>query len=94
MFAQRGVYRGVAGESLLFHLILNAYWEPLDFELPAVGDRSWGPWRRWIDTFLDSPQGIVPWQTAASVPGDIYRAGPHFVVVLFAGLGPEARPVA
>ena len=23
------------GEGLLFHLILNAYWEPLEFELPA-----------------------------------------------------------
>ena len=25
-------------EGLLFHLILNAYWEPLEFELPTVGD--------------------------------------------------------
>ena len=24
-------------EKLLFHLILNAYWEPLDFELPPAG---------------------------------------------------------
>src|SRR5262249_52434590 len=27
----------VPGERLLFHMILNAYWEPLDFELPPVG---------------------------------------------------------
>ena len=24
------------GEKLLFHLIMNAYWESLDFELPQV----------------------------------------------------------
>ncbi|HTX40993.1 MAG TPA: glycogen debranching protein GlgX, partial [Acidobacteriaceae bacterium] len=34
------------------HWILNAYWEPLDFELPPVGDQSDGQWRRWIDTGL------------------------------------------
>ena len=59
-------------EGLRFHLILNAYWEPLDFELPTLGDG--GPWRRWIDTALDSPHDIVPWQTAPAVPGSSYRA--------------------
>src|SRR5206468_3734306 len=43
-------------EGLVFHLILNAYWEPLDFELPRVEED--GPWRRWIDTSLDSPGDI------------------------------------
>ena len=54
-------------EGLHFHLILNAYWEPLDFELPRLtgGD----PWRRWIDTALDSPHDIVPWQTGAAGSG-------------------------
>jgi hypothetical protein len=27
-------------EKLLFHVILNAYWEPLDFELPPAHDRG------------------------------------------------------
>ena len=53
-------------EELLFHLILNAYWEPLDFELPAPATA--GPWRRWIDTALDSPHDIVPWQDGAGGP--------------------------
>jgi isoamylase len=70
-------------EELLLHLILNAYWEPLDFELPQPGKGDGNPWRRWIDTTLDSPQDIVPWQTAPSVPGFSYRAGPRSVVVLF-----------
>jgi glycogen operon protein len=68
-------------ERLRFHLILNAYWEPLDFELPKVEDGVC--WRRWIDTALDSPQDIVPWPTAAAVSQNSYRAESRSVVVLF-----------
>jgi len=79
-------------ERLLFHLILNAYWEPLDFELLAMehGDRN--SWRRWIDTSLDSPHDIVPWQTAPSVLSQTYRAEARSVVVLFAHLGSGVSP--
>jgi isoamylase len=73
-------------EKLLFHLILNAYWEPLDFELPPVGNGDGNPWRRWIDTALDSPQDIVEWQRSPSITGSIYRAEPRSVVVLFRAL--------
>jgi glycogen operon protein len=73
-------------EKLTFHLILNAYWEPLEFELPpaAVGG---GPWRRWIDTSLPSPLDIVEWQAAPPVVGTTYRAGPRSVVMLCAETG-------
>jgi glycogen operon protein len=74
-------------EKLLFHLIMNAYWESLDFELPVVDDGFRGPWRRWIDTSLDSPDDIVEWQHALSVSGQVYRAGPRSTVVLIAGGG-------
>jgi len=70
------------GEKMLLHLILNAYWEPLEFELPQLDG---GTWRRWIDTALDSPQDIVPWQTSPPISGSLYRAEPRSVVVLFAG---------
>ena len=73
-------------ERILFYMILNSYWEPLHFELPPVPDGSDNPWRRWIDTALDSPLDIVPWQTAPSIPGYTYRAEARSVVVLFAGL--------
>ena len=73
-------------ERLLFYLILNAYWEPLDFELPPVSNGGANPWRRWIDTALDSPLDIVPWQTAPSIPSQSYRAESRSVVVLFADL--------
>jgi glycogen operon protein len=68
----------------LVHIILNAYWEGLDFELPPVDEAHGECWRRWIDTALDSPDDIVPWQEAAAVPGLVYRAQPRSVVVLFA----------
>lgn len=45
-------------ENLLFHMILNAYLEPLDFESPPASHQSEIVWRRWIDTALDSPHGI------------------------------------
>ena len=71
-------------ERLLFHMILNAYWEPLHFELPSLCNTSDNSWRRWIDTALDSPLDIAPWQAAPSIPGGTYRAEAHSVVVLFA----------
>jgi glycogen operon protein len=77
----------IRGEGLFFHLIFNAYWEPLEFELLPVDNGQENPWRRWIDTALDSPQDIVEWQTAPSVPGYVYRAEPRSVVVLFTRIG-------
>ena len=80
----------IPNENLLFYFILNAFWEPLEFELPAANGN--GSWRRWIDTTLDSPHDIVPWEAAQPVPGRTYRAGPRSVVVLFADLQGGATP--
>jgi len=71
-------------EKLLFHVILNAYWQPLDFELPRVNEAGKNPWRRWIDTAFDSPYDILQWETAESVPGYAYRVESRSVVMLFA----------
>jgi len=73
-------------EKRLFHVIMNAYWEPLDFELPPAAINH-DPWRRWIDTSLNSPQDIVEWQTAPLVTARTYRVEPRSVVVLFARAG-------
>ena len=75
------------GEQLRFYWFLNAYWEPLEFELPAMDQAGGNPWRRWIDTALDAPHDIVPWQTALAVPGCTYQAEARSVVVLFASAG-------
>jgi glycogen operon protein len=71
-------------ENMIFHLILNAYWGPLDFELPPVDNGRENPWHRWIDTALDAPYDIVEWQKAPSIPGYTYRAEARSVVVLYA----------
>jgi glycogen operon protein len=72
-------------ERLLFHVILNAYWQPLDFELPRLDRPRENQWRCWIDTGLDSPHDIVEWETAEPVPGYVYGAAARSVVVLFTG---------
>jgi glycogen operon protein len=81
-----------ANKELLFYVILNAYWGPLELELPRPGDADGNSWLRWIDTTLDSPLDIVDWETAPTVPGRVYRAGPRSVVVLFARMGNGTRP--
>jgi glycogen operon protein len=70
-------------ERLLLHLILNAYWEPLEFELPASGAGAEGRWRRWIDTARKSPDDIAPWQEAPIHEGATFPAGPRSVVCLY-----------
>jgi isoamylase len=72
-------------DDLTFYLILNAYWEPLKFELPVPADGK-QEWCRWIDTSLDSPDDIVDWPTAPKVSNSVYLAGPRSVAVLFARL--------
>jgi isoamylase len=74
-----------------YHVILNGYWEPLEFELPPLVHGAREPWRRWIDTALDSPHDIVEWERAPSVSGHRYRAQSRSVVVLFAGFEPGRR---
>jgi isoamylase len=71
-------------QNLLLHVIINAYWEPLEFELPHTTGQSQNIWCRWIDTALDSPRDIEEWETAPSVSGGKYRCGPHSLVMLYA----------
>jgi glycogen operon protein len=68
-------------ENVITYLIFNAYWEPLEFELP---DGNRGPWKRWIDTALDAPNDIFAWWDSPTVPGFKYVAGPRSVVALHA----------
>jgi isoamylase len=80
------------GYELLMHLIVNAYWEPLEFELPRLAAQ--GSWRRCIDTYLDPPDDICSWTDARSLQGFTYLAQPRSTVMLFADTGskqPERR---
>jgi glycogen operon protein len=68
-------------KGLRFYLMLNAYWKPLEFALPKPPDNA--SWRRWIDTSLDSPHDIVPWESAPAIGEKPYRVEPRAVVMLF-----------
>jgi glycogen operon protein len=74
----------VQGQRGSFHLILNAYWEPLEFQLPPPPPGSLDGWRRVIDTALESPEDFCPWNEAPVVEGSTYPAQPRSVVLLLA----------
>jgi len=78
-------------ERLLIHIIMNTYWDPVTFELPKAEDLELSPWRRWIDTALESPSDIVEWQTPPPIPKSAYRAEGCSVVVLFRKLEDQAQ---
>ena len=66
----------------LFHGMLNAYWEPLRFELPTGVAGHQEAWRRCIDTALGPPDDISRWDKAAVVTQSTYLVQPRSVVLL------------
>lgn len=75
----RSVKRG-----LLFHLIMNAYWEPLTFEIPQNENGSRIAWRRWLDTSQEPPDDVQTWAHSPTVTAKTYVAQPRSVVALVA----------
>ncbi len=73
-------------DGLRVHILFNAYWAPLDFELPPPTGHGGNAWHRWIDTALDSPDDIVDLAEAPPVNARTYRAEARSVVVLFVPL--------
>ncbi|MFA5099634.1 MAG: glycogen debranching protein GlgX [Candidatus Omnitrophota bacterium] len=67
------------------HIMANAYWQDLKFELPYLSDVSFKGWHRWIDTSLASPDDISSLIGAPSVASRSYKAASRSVVVLAAG---------
>jgi glycogen operon protein len=74
---------GLIGYPLQLHIMINAYWEALDFEIPML-DQGQTPWRRCIDTYLDPPLDICSWADAQMVGKSSYRVQPRSVVILVA----------
>jgi glycogen operon protein len=83
-YQSHSVAFSVRGQRGSFHLIMNAYWEPLEFELPPPPPSSPGGWRRVIDTALESPEDICPWDEAPVMEGSTYLAQSRSVVLLLA----------
>ena len=80
--------------NFLFHVMLNAYWEPLTFELPPGPPGSDQFWRRCVDTALASPDDFRPWENAPFVEQATYVVQPRSLVGLMLPLetaGPCAR---
>jgi glycogen operon protein len=75
------------GYQLLLHLMINAYWEPLEFEIPPCEGQE--AWRRCIDTYLDPPDDICSWTRAPRLQGLSHRVQPRSLVVLLANAGTE-----
>jgi glycogen operon protein len=74
------------GYPLLLHIIINAYWEPLEFEIPVL-DPPQESWRRCIDTYLDPPDDICSWANARALQGSTCRVEPRSLVLLLAKTG-------
>jgi glycogen operon protein len=68
----------------IFHLMCNAYWEALSFELPRPPDK--GGWRRLIDTALPAPEDICYENGAVLSEEPTYLTQPRSVVLLFSSL--------
>jgi glycogen operon protein len=69
-------------ERFLLHGILNAYWEPLTFEIPPGPVESRKHWRRCVDTALASPDDFRPLEDAPLVEQNTYPVQPRSVVLL------------
>jgi len=66
------------------HLIFNAYWEPLEFELPAL-DPGLDGWRRIVDTSRDAPEDLATtFVEATVVETSRYRAESRSIAILAA----------
>jgi isoamylase len=70
--------------AVMFHVMFNAYWEPLSFELPSPGPDDGACWRRWIDTYRDAPDDVCATPPASLVESVSYTVQARSLVVLFA----------
>ena len=66
----------------LLHVMFNAYWQPLRFELPRLplGQH----WKRIIDTARPAPEDFCAVETAPNVDRGVYAVGDRAAVVLMA----------
>ena len=79
------------GGRLRLHGMLNAYWEPLRFQLPLASPDTSRTWRRWIDTSLPSPDDIVDWEHAPELADASYLVQPRSVAFLVEPLAHESE---
>jgi glycogen operon protein len=74
------------GGRCFFYIIFNAYWSPLEFEIPPSPGNDW---HRIIDTYLESPYDFCEWPEAPIVTDRTYRVKPRSVVLLVTEIAEE-----
>ncbi|MCO6450162.1 MAG: glycogen debranching protein GlgX [Caldilineales bacterium] len=79
-YESRSLAFTVWGQHYMFHIIFNAFWEPLEFELPP----SDAGWRRVIDTYLSPPNDFQELAVAPLVTTPSYQMQPRSIALLAA----------
>ncbi len=64
------------------YIAINAYWKPLEFELPPVTGSPNGGWLRLIDTSPSSPNDILEETQGIRVDGSKYLVSARSVIML------------
>lgn len=72
------------GSRSIFHLILNAYWEPLTFDLPPVNGHGTTIWRQVIHTGMLPPHDFCGLNDASPVNGSALLVPPRTIALLAA----------
>jgi isoamylase len=69
------------GQGASVHVICNAWWEPLDFEVPPLLEGEPG-WRRMLDTSIAGSDGLLGYPDAPPLTMGTIRVGPRSVICL------------
>ena len=76
------------------HMMSNAYWESLDFDLPHVPATVVSGWRRWIDTAREPPEDIADPRCGPLVGGTQYRVMARSMAMLFMPIDRRTAPAS
>ena len=74
--------RGASQGDCDLYVMINAYHEPLTFE---IQESVFGGWKRAIDTGLESPHDIADPGREVTLESVYYRLGPRSVAVFVGG---------
>jgi glycogen operon protein len=72
-------------------MMINAYWDELEFEVPLVKEFNGHDWNRWIDTSRESPDDICSWDEAVVVQEVAYPVQPRSMVVIVSRIKDQGK---
>lgn len=71
------------------HYMINSYNKPLEFEIPESINGKECHWKRWIDTYMKTPEDIQIWHKALEIIGRTYNVSSNSIVILVTLVNPE-----